>query len=130
MSKPSTLLRLLLDHGRAAKEIAEKDWRHDRILRNALAMELFQAFNYFLSLVERYGDEKGCVAFSYSEFVECLAPLVGKDKVEGLLEAVRIRNRIAHEYYRFSDRDLAEGVKLLPLVEKVSSTIVEVLGEE
>jgi len=46
------------------------------------------------------------------------------------MEVVRIRNRIAHEYYRFSDRDLAEGVELLPLVEKVSSTIVEVLGKK
>ncbi len=92
---------------------------------NNLAMECFQTVNYLVSLLEdKIKKEKLGYAVSYADLVNILylKKMLTEDVKKRLMRIIKLRNLIAHEYYKIKESELEEMAKtLLSLEEDLTS---------
>lgn len=108
------------NHYKNAVEVSKKDLS-DYFVYNTLAMECFQAVNSLIEIAE-YIVSKNKLGFpsTYKELFEILHKnkFLDKKSWNDIKKLIFYRNLIAHEYYKISEKELKEMVKLLKSANK------------
>ncbi|MEM0042899.1 MAG: HepT-like ribonuclease domain-containing protein [Thermofilaceae archaeon] len=112
-------------HSKKAKEVAKRDVS-DYFVYNTLAMECFQAVNALIEVGEWVVTERRLgFPSTYRETFELLYQhaLIDRETLESAKRLIFLRNLIAHEYYRITERELLEMVELIEKMEKFVKTV-------
>lgn len=112
-------------HSKNSKEVAKKDIS-DYFVYNTLAMECFQAVNTLIEIGEWVVTEKKLgYPSTYREIFELLHrhKIIDEEAFEDMKRLIFLRNLIAHEYYKITERELIEMVKLIEHANKFIETV-------
>ncbi|MEM2186127.1 MAG: HepT-like ribonuclease domain-containing protein [Thermofilaceae archaeon] len=112
-------------HSKKAKEVAKRDVS-DYLVYNTLAMECFQAVNALIEIGEWVVTERRLgFPSTYRETFELLYQhaLIDRETLESAKRLIFLRNLIAREYYRITERELLEMVELIEKMEKFVKTV-------
>jgi uncharacterized protein YutE (UPF0331/DUF86 family) len=103
----------------------------DYLVYNALAMECFQAVNSLIEIGEQLvAKNKLGIPSSYGEVFHLLhsVGIITNEELERARRLVFLRNLIAHEYYRITEKELLDMAELLlamrEFVEKVRKEMI------
>ncbi len=113
----------MVEHWKEAKRLMGKrraEGDRENIILNAAAMHAFQAINYALDLMEEIIKEKQWgLPFSYTQYPLLLMEkdLLSEKEAWHLVRLIRLRNRIAHEYHTFSEKDMKDLIEGLDALE-------------
>lgn len=103
------------NHLKKALELVNKDISN-YLVYNTLAMECFQTVNALIEIGE-YIVTKNKLGFpsSYREVFELLKEnkIIDKKELKNIKRLIFLRNLIAHEYTKISEKELKEMVNLL-----------------
>ncbi|MEM2948553.1 MAG: HepT-like ribonuclease domain-containing protein [Candidatus Anstonellales archaeon] len=111
------------------KEMYEKEKREETF--DALAMNCFQAINYFLDISElaaKKSDENAYFS-TYIDIFELLKRknIINEDEFRLVSSLISYRNKIAHQYHIINERELMLTVfylsQLHEIVKKIASSI-------
>jgi uncharacterized protein YutE (UPF0331/DUF86 family) len=108
------------NHFKKSLELINRDIS-DYLVYNTLAMECFQSVNALIEIGEYIvSKEKLGFPSSYREVFELLEKnkIINKNELKNIKRLIFLRNLIAHEYTKISEKELKEMVNLLKNIKK------------